>query len=417
MESESVTPGQRRRAFAWMLITVPLGGAGVDMFLPSLPAMERAMSTTEFAVQGAVLIYLGAYGACQILFGPLVDRWGRRVPTALGTLVMAIASVVIANTESIELVLAMRAVQGAGGATAAVSARCIVADCYEGHARARAANWMTIAWACGPVLSPALGGYLQEWFNWHATFWVLGGWAAVTVVTSLVLLPETRRHYPSGPLRRVFAPYRRIGTDKLYIASALAMGCLCTVMYAFEVLAPFYVQVDLGEGPVFYGHLQLAMGALWMTGNFTNRLLLGVATDFLRMVIAVLIGVSVAGAMIAMDVAGYFSVPWLAIPSGIAFFTAATCWPVLYGICLGRFPHAGGAANALVSGLFCLISGGFALAGSFLHSDTAWPMWTIITLCLGIAALIFFTFLRATLTRGVGKLESIDIRSSRSRAD
>ena len=192
-------------------MTVPLAGAGVDMFLPSLPAMTRAMRTTDFAVQQTVLIYLGFYALAQIVFGPLVDRWGRRIPSAIGAAVMAGASVVIANSDSIALVLVMRVIQGVGGAVTVVAARSIVTDCYDGYERARVANWMTIAWACGPILSPALGGYLQHWFDWHATFWVLGGWAGATVLTSLFFLPETRRvrSHRSG-WRGVFLPYRQI---------------------------------------------------------------------------------------------------------------------------------------------------------------------------------------------------------------
>ena len=157
MEPPVVTLGQRRRAFCWMLVTVPLAGAGVDMFLPSLPAMKRAMQTTDFAVQQTVLIYLGFYALAQIVFGPLVDRWGRRIPSAVGAAVMAGASVVIANSDSIGMVLVMRVIQGTGGAVTVVATRSIVADCYDGYKRARAANWMTIAWACGPALFQTSG--------------------------------------------------------------------------------------------------------------------------------------------------------------------------------------------------------------------------------------------------------------------
>jgi multidrug resistance protein len=393
-----------------MLVTVPLAGAGVDMFLPSLPAMTRAMQTTDFAVQQTVLIYLGFYALAQIVFGPLVDRWGRRIPSAVGAAVMAGASVVIANSDSIALVLVMRVIQGVGGAVTVVAARSIVSDCYDGHKRARAANWMTIAWACGPILSPALGGYLQHWFDWHATFWVLGGWAGATVVTSLVFLPETRRVQSTGPLRAVFLPYRQIAADPIYMASALAMGCLITIMYGFEVLAPFYIQVDLKRDAVFYGHLQLSMGCFWMAGNLTNRLLSRFWTDFKRAAIAATIAMGLSAGMIAVDLAGGFGVLALAVPAGVVFFLAASVWPILYAICLGRFPHAGGAANALVSGLFSLISGAFAFGGTFLQSATAWPMWAIFVLGLGFSLLVIVGCLRRTLTLGVGQLESIDLR-------
>ncbi len=149
------------------------------------------------------------------------------------------------------------------------------------------------------------------------------------------------------------------------------------------------------------------MGALWMAGNLTNRYLQHVSTDFRRSMVAAAVALSVSVGMVIVDLSGGFSLLWLAIPSGLVYFSAATIWPNLYAICLGRFPHAGGAANGLVSGMFCLISFVFTLAGTMLQSTTAWPLWSIFSVAIMLALLILAVFLRRTLIRGVGRLEPL----------
>jgi len=356
-----------------MLITVPYGGAGVDMYLASLPAMTKAMDASKFEVQLTVLVYLLVYGFGQIFFGPVVDRWGRRWPTAIG---------------------------------AAVAARCIVADCYEGAARVRAANWMTVAWACGPILSPALGANLQVWFGWQATFWVLFGWALLSVFTSLILLPETRRVFSTASFAAIFRPYGQIITDRIYVPAAITMGGLITLLYVFEVLAPFYVQVKFNESTTFYGYLQLCMGALWLSGNLASRFLENFSTDYRRVTVAAVIIILVSIGMIAANAMGAFSLWQLAIPSGVCLFFAASIWPLLYAVCLGRFPHAGGMANGLVSGMFCIISFFFTISGTLLESRTALPLWIIYLIAMAVVIFILTAFLREVFHRGVRHIEA-----------
>lgn len=385
---------QRRRAFASMLIMVPLGGAATDIYVPSLPAMGDFFDASKLAIQSTLLVFMSCYGLGQIIAGPLTDTFGRRMPILLSTCVFTLASVGIALAPPLWLVIALRGMQGLFVACSAVGARAIVADCYDGVERAKAANWLTIAWATGPVLSPALGGYLQVWFGWTASFWVLAGLGATVVLVALLVLPETRVAQGGGGFVRAFSIYRRMAVDAVYLPTALGMAFLISVMYGFEVLAPFYIQNDLKESPVFYGHLQLTLGFLWMAGNFTNR----VVSPFLKVnrIIAGAAGISllISALMLVLDRMGTFSVMAIAIPAGLVYFLMAMIWPNGYSKCLDRFPDAGGSANALVCGLFILVSAFFTLGASLMQSATAWPMWALYVFVTAATLVCFLGFLR-----------------------
>lgn len=393
-QGTALSTRRRKLAFVSMLIMVPLAGAATDIYIPSLPAMAKAFQAEEFAIQSTLLVFMVCYGLGQIVAGPLTDSFGRRLPILLSTIIFVLASVGIALAPPLWMVILLRGVQGVFAACSAVGARAIVADCYEGAERTKAANWMTIAWATGPILSPALGGYLQEWFGWTASFWFLAGWGAVVVAVALVVLPETRAPELRGRFVKAFGLYGQMATDPVYLPTALGMACLISVMYGFEVLAPFYIQTDLNKDPVFYGHLQLILGCLWLAGNLFNRFV-SVHVTVIRIITAAA-GASlvISLLMLALDLSGVFSVAALVIPAGIVYFLMAMIWPNGYSKCLGRFQHAGGSANALVSGLFVIVSAIFAGVASLLESPTAWPMWILYIAVTAGALICFLGFLR-----------------------
>ncbi|HTW72277.1 MAG TPA: MFS transporter [Acetobacteraceae bacterium] len=389
-----LTSRQRQRAFVSMLVLVPLGGAATDIYIPSLPAMAGYFDATRFSIQATLLVYMACYGIGQIIAGPLTDTFGRRLPILTSTIVFVFASVGIGLAPRLWAVIALRCVQGVFVACSAVGARAIVADCYDGVERSKVSNWMTVAWATGPILSPALGGYLQLWFGWTASFWFLAGWGTVVVLIAVLVLPETRDGTLGGRFGTAFRLYGRMATDSVYLPTALGMACLISVMYAFEVMAPFYIQTDLKHGPVFYGHLQLLLGSLWLGGNIVNRFV-STHVKVVR-IITTAAGMSllVSLLMLVLDLQGVFSVVALAVPAGAVYLLMAMIWPNGYSKCLGRFPDAGGSANALVSGLFIVVSAIFTATASLFASSTAWPMW-LLYVCVTAATLVCFRGLLA----------------------
>lgn len=385
-----------------MLLMVPLAGAATDIYIPSLPAMAHFFDASRFAIQSTLMVFMACYGIGQIIAGPLTDTFGRRTPILLSTIVFALASVGIALAPPLWIVIALRGVQGLFGACSAVGARAIVADCYDGDARSKAANWMTIAWATGPILSPAAGGYLQAWYGWTASFWVLATWGVVVVLVALVVLPETRTTRSDNQFLQAFAIYGKMITDRVYLPTALGMACLISVMYCFEALGPFYIQTDLGHDPIFYGQLQLMLGSLWLAGNLFNRAISPHVRVIRIITFATGASLLVSLLMLALDLSGVFSVAVLVAPAGVVYFLMAMIWPNGYSKCLGRFQDAGGSANALVSGMFIIVSAIFTAAAALLESRTAWPMWLIYIVVTAGSLVCFRGFLRREFDYKVG---------------
>jgi DHA1 family bicyclomycin/chloramphenicol resistance-like MFS transporter len=385
---------QRGRAFFSMLFILPMPGAATDIYVPSLPAMAEAFDVQRFAIQSTLLVFMGCYGFGQIIAGPLTDSFGRRWPIISGAIIFTLASIGIALGPPLWGVILLRGVQGIFVAWCAVGSRAIVVDCFEGAERIKAANWLTIAWATGPVLSPALGGYLQALFGWTASFWFLAGYGVIVVAVAFLVLPESRDPVLRKGFIETFGLFGKIATDPVYVWAALCMACIMSVMYGFEALAPFYVQTDLNQSAVFYGHLQLILGCLWIGGNFFNRFI-SVHVIVIRLITAAAgISLLVSLLMLVLDLNGVFSVTALMVPAGIVYFLMATILPNVYSKCLGRFQGSGGTASALFSGLFIFVSAVVTAVASLVTTATAWPLWLLYVFVTAVPLFLFVGQLR-----------------------
>ena len=180
-------PGTLALTLLLSLLTA-LGPMSMDMYLPSLPDIGRALDASTAQVQLTISSYLFGFAVGQIIYGPVSDRFGRR-PVILAALVLyGIASVVCAAAQSIETLTAVRFVQALGGAGSIVLARAVVRDLYSGVRAGRELSLMGSITAFAPIVAPAIGGVLQTAFGWRASFYLLVMFALVSAAGRGALL-------------------------------------------------------------------------------------------------------------------------------------------------------------------------------------------------------------------------------------
>jgi DHA1 family bicyclomycin/chloramphenicol resistance-like MFS transporter len=168
----------------------------IDMYLPALPSMARALHTSPSAAQLSLTACLIGLAAGQLLAGPLSDARGRRGPLQSGVAVYAAASVLCIIAPSIWILLALRLLQGFAGAAGIVIARAIVRDLYDGDEMARFYALLLMVNGAAPVFAPILGGQLLRVTSWRGVFAVLALIGAVLVVAVMLWLPETVNIHP-----------------------------------------------------------------------------------------------------------------------------------------------------------------------------------------------------------------------------
>jgi DHA1 family bicyclomycin/chloramphenicol resistance-like MFS transporter len=201
-------PTARLSRYAIVLgLLTAIGPSAIDMYLPALPAIGRALGADAHAVQASLMAFFVATGAGQLVAGPLSDMFGRKRPMYVGLAVFVLASIGCALAPGIGALIAFRFLQGLGACACMVTPRAVVRDLHTGTEAARLMSLLILVYSVSPILAPLVGSLVAEAAGWRAVFWVIGALAGLAGLMVALLLPETR---PAG-CARAEQPARRHG--------------------------------------------------------------------------------------------------------------------------------------------------------------------------------------------------------------
>ena len=126
-------------------------------------------------MQLSVLAFFAAVGLCQIIYGPLSDMFGRRRPLFVGMVLYTIGGIGCALAPTIEMLIAMRFLQGVGACAGMTIPRAVVRDLHTGPDAARLMSLVMLVFSVSPMLAPLFGSLVTEFGSWREIFWVLAG--------------------------------------------------------------------------------------------------------------------------------------------------------------------------------------------------------------------------------------------------
>ncbi len=236
-----------------------------DMYLPSLPSMGEYFSTSSSMIQLGLTTSMIGLAVGQIFFGPLSDRYGRRLPLLSGMWLFIISTLLCLFSQTIEQFVAFRLLQGIAGAGGIVISRSVATDKYSGHELAKILAVIGAINGVAPVAAPIVGGLLTDAIGWKGIFWVL-------FVLGLVLLACCMRFGESLPVEKRSAEkwsdtFRSFGVvlhDKRYVCYVLQMAFAQGVLFANIASSPFIIQQHYGFSAftfsLFFGINALAIG-------------------------------------------------------------------------------------------------------------------------------------------------------------
>jgi DHA1 family bicyclomycin/chloramphenicol resistance-like MFS transporter len=231
------------------------GPLSIDMYLPSLPALANAFSTTAAAAEITLTSFMCGFSLGMLLYGPLSDAYGRR-PILLGGIVLyAFASIGCALSFSIDSLVALRFLQALGAGSASVLARAIARDAHEATDAARVLSMLAIVTSIGPLLAPMIGGQLLLLGGWRAVFVVLTLFGVGCAVTTYLRVPETwpREKRATSALSKSFAAYGKLLTDPVTWGHVLCGGMAFASMFAYITATPFVYIEYFHVKPQHYG--------------------------------------------------------------------------------------------------------------------------------------------------------------------
>jgi DHA1 family bicyclomycin/chloramphenicol resistance-like MFS transporter len=308
-----------RPSFAILVAISAVGPLALNIFMPSLPGLQDEFGVSYGIVQLTLTLYLVGMAVCQLVYGPISDRVGRR-PMLLGGLTLFVgASVMAALAPSIHVLIAARLLQAVGGAAGIVLARAMVRDVFDRETSASVISYITMAFVVAPMVAPAIGGYIDVHGGWRMSFWVLAGLGGAVLGAALLHLPEThvQRGAPGSGMGLIQGAARLFSLPR-FRGYTLVLAFTSSVFFAFLGGAP-HIMIDvLGRTPMEYGLWFAIVSAGYMAGNFVSgRYTRRMGLD--RMVMAGCV-VTLAGGLLcfAAAITGFLSPATLFIPMCLA---------------------------------------------------------------------------------------------------
>src|ERR1700761_3252667 len=132
----------------------------IDMYLPAFPQMAAEFHTSAAKVSLSLSTYFIGLAAGQLLYGPLLDRFGRKLPLYAGLMLFFVASFACMFAMNMETLLAFRCVQAVGGCAAAVASMAMVRDFFPAKDAAKIISLLILILGVSPMLAPTIGTYV-----------------------------------------------------------------------------------------------------------------------------------------------------------------------------------------------------------------------------------------------------------------
>lgn len=248
----------------------------IDMYLPAFSQIAKDFHSTTARISLSVSSYFIGLAAGQLLYGPLMDKYGRKKPLYIGLAVFVLASIGCMQSGSVESLVAFRFVQAFGGCVAWVAAIAMVRDFFPVKESARIFSLLVLVIGLSPLLAPTIGGYITTHMGWQWVFASLAGLVVIVLAAAFFFLPEPYTPDPGVSLR--FKPmlltFLSVLKNPQFYTYALAGAFSFSAMFIYVAGSPVIFMEIFKVSPQTYGGIFALLSIGFIGGNQLNILLL-----------------------------------------------------------------------------------------------------------------------------------------------
>ena len=360
-----------------------IGPFSIDMYLPGFPDIARDLHTTVAHVSLSLSSFFIGISAGQFLYGPLLDRFGRKKPLYFGLVLYLLASIGCAFAYSADALIALRLLQALGSCSGMVASRAMVRDLFAVKDNAKIFSLLMLVVGVSPIIAPTLGGYVAATFGWQYIFVILALLAVLILAAVHFSLPESRPPNPNHSLKPkpIIKSFIAISKEPQFYTYAFTGSIASAGLYAYIAGSPYVFMELFKVSEKQYGWI-FALVALGLIGSSQlNSVLLRVYKSEQIIKIALLCQ-SITGLSL-------FIGTWLGLLelfSTIFFIFIFLCcqgftFPNSSALSLAPFSKNAGSASALLGGIQMSIGAFTSALVSFLANHTALPMTGVMAGC------------------------------------
>lgn len=364
----------------------------IDMYLPGFPAIAEDLDTNISHVQFSLTAYLVGIAAGQLIYGPLLDRFGRRWPMYCGLAVYLAATIGCGMSKSIDSLIIMRFFQALGGCGGMVAAQTLIRDLFPTNKTAQAFSSITLVIAVSPMIAPTAGGYLTVAFGWQSVFVVLAVVTVIILAAVHFVLPEGRVGDETISLKpkSVINNFVTVIKEPQFIVYTLAGGIAMSAPFAF-ISGSADVFINLyGINEKQYGWVFAFIAAGIIGSSQLNHFLLKRFSNS-QLVRYPMIYQTVFGIlMVAGTMFDWYNLYTLLAVMFVFVTGQGLIGPNCTALSLAPFTRLTGSAASLLGSYRMAIGGVVSALVSLFHNGTAMPMVVMMAVC-PIAGLTILT--------------------------
>ena len=384
-----------------------IGPFSIDMYLPGFPDIAKDLKTTVAEVAYSLSSFFIGISVGQFLYGPLLDRFGRKKPLYIGISLYLLASACCAMARSVELLIILRLFQAIGACACLVASRALVRDLFPVEQNAKIFSQLMLVIAVSPIVAPTLGGYLAAGLGWKYIFIVLAFIAAAILVAVHFALPEGRQPDKQMSLQPgpIISGFFNVLKEPQFYTYAFTGATASAGLYAYIAGSPAVFMELFRVSERQYGWI-FAVVAMGLIGcSQLNSVLLRTYKSE-QIIRVALICQSVTGVlMFTGSLLG-----WLGLFGTITLCFLFLCcqgciFPNTSALSLALFGRTAGTASALLGGIQMSIGALASAIVSFLNDHTALPMTGVMVCCALVALIVLMAGSRQVQRRITPKKE------------
>ncbi len=367
-----------------------LGPFSIDMYLPGFAGIADDLNTSVSNVALSLSSYFIGISAGQLLYGPLLDRFGRKKPLFIGLLVYILASLGCVFVKDIDTFIGLRFIQAVGSCAATVASVSMVRDLFPVKDIPKVFSLLMLVVGLSPMLAPTIGGYVTSYFGWHTVFFILMCMGIFVLLTAQIVLPNTYKPDTSislkpKPILNNFISILKEPQFYTYaFTGAIAFSGLFTYVAASPILFMDIYEVDAKT----YGWIFAVMSISFIGASQLNSLFLRKFTSEQMVFSAIIMQsiISITFLLLSLNnVLGlYGTLIMLFLFLGCLGFTN----PNTAGLTLAPFSRNAGSASALMGAIQLGLGGLASFAVGVFVKNSMTPIVVIMTTTTLLAFII-----------------------------
>lgn len=253
-----------------------LGPFSIDMYLPGFAGIANDLNTSVANVSMTLSSYFIGISAGQLLYGPLLDRFGRKKPLFIGLLVYILASLGCVFVTDIDTFIGLRFVQAIGSCAATVASVSMVRDLFPVKDIPKVFSLLMLVVGLSPMLAPTVGGYVTEYYGWHVVFFILMCMGILILLAAEIGLPTTFKPDTSISLKPkpIITNFLTIIKEPQFYTYAFAGSIAFSGLFTYVAASPILFMDIFKVDAKTYGWIFAFMSLSFIGASQLNSFLL-----------------------------------------------------------------------------------------------------------------------------------------------